>query len=222
VILLDIGVNAFTIIYRQHNMASFLNQPLLDALRLFEFAYDSHIYIEETEQDYLYFLVDGQVQCSHYHANGKLAVIAFSEPFTTLGEMEIFADATLKTDVVALKKSVMLGILRTLVHQHGAQYPPFLHFIINEMRDKLYALDILQRDLVLPVTSRFITYLLTHRQGNSVTLPDKDSLAALLGTTVRHLNRVIKQLSQAKMVSDTYPRIKILDEDNLQHLYENS
>ena len=71
-------------------MDSFLNQDLLDALEHFQFPIYSHIYMEQDVQHYLYFLVEGQVLCSHYRLDGELAVFAISKPLTVIGEFEIF------------------------------------------------------------------------------------------------------------------------------------
>ena len=74
-------------------MASFLNDDLLNQLELFHFSAYSNVYIEEDIQHYLYFLVEGQVQCNHYQLNGNLAVIALSDPFCAIGDLEIAAGA---------------------------------------------------------------------------------------------------------------------------------
>src|SRR5688572_3721957 len=104
-------------------MAQFLNDHLLRHLHLFRFPAYCHVYTEQDEQHYLYFLVEGEVQCSHYHLNGKLAVIALSKPFTVIGDVEILTDERVHTNVIATQPTIMLGIARDGVERYGADDP---------------------------------------------------------------------------------------------------
>lgn len=204
---------------QQFKMAEFLNESLLNALQLFEFSPYSQVFAEEAHQDYLYFIVDGEVQCSHYHLNGTLAVFAISTPFTSIGDLEILNDDRVHSTVIALKKTIMLGIPRDVVHQFGADDPKLLRFLLDQIREKLYTSNSYQMIQTLPVISRLAVYLLSNMDdAGYVILPDKDSLASLLGTSLRHLNRTIKQLTSDKAISTQYPRIRILDKPFLEKI----
>ncbi len=200
------------------DMTRFLNDDLLNNLRIFHFPAYSNVYIEEAEQYMLYFLVEGQVQCSHYHLNGKLAVIALSNPFEVIGEIEIFNEDRLHSNVIATQRTVMLGIERDIVRRYGTNDPQFLHFLIDQLKVKLYRTNALQMNQVLPLISRLSLYLLSQslNKDNSFVLPAKEELASLMGTTTRHLNRVLKQLVESGCVSSGYPLVKILDRLSLQ------
>lgn len=197
----------------------FLNDDLLAHLRLFHFPAYSHVYVEEDEQHYLYFLVEGQVQCSHYHLNGKLAVIALSEPFAAIGDMEILSDVRVQSNVIATQDTIMLGIERHIVERYGANDPRFLRFLIDQLRHKLYETNALQMNQILPVINRLALYILAHTSADDVIMPpDKEDLASLLGTTSRHLNRVLKELVEAEIISSEYPQIHIRNRPALEEL----
>lgn len=53
-------------------------------------------------------------------------------------------------------------------------------------------------------------------------MPDKDVLASMLGTTVRHLNRVIKDLVNEEIIGSGYPGLKIKDKKDLTVLWNRS
>lgn len=199
----------------QFEMARFLNDDLLAHLQLFRFPPYSNVYIEEDEQHYLYFLVEGQVQCNHYHLNGKLAVFALSSPFTTIGDFEILSDERVNSNVIAMEDTVMLGIASPIVERYGANDPRFLRFLIDQLREKLYKTNTLQINQLLPVISRLAVYMLmemtTHNDAQVITLPNKEDFASLLGTTPRHLNRVLKELVESGSIRVEYPQIQILD-----------
>jgi CRP-like cAMP-binding protein len=113
----------------------------------------------------------------------------------------------------------MLGIDRSIVECYGADDPKFLRFLIDQLRDKLYKTNGLQANQILPVIHRLAMYMLAQqKQGDVVTLPGKEQLASLVGTTTRHLNRVLKQLVEAGAISDRYPRVRLLDRSLLLNL----
>ncbi|MEQ8676009.1 MAG: helix-turn-helix domain-containing protein [Aggregatilineales bacterium] len=205
----------------QFEMARFLNENLLRYLQLFHFRPYTNVYIEEEEQHVLYFLVEGQVQCNHYHLNGKLAVFAVSEPFAAIGDLEILSTETINSNVIATRETVMLGISRTYVHRYGADDPRFLRFLLDQLREKLYKTNTLQMNQLLPVINRLTVYMLAHPTYNEdsvILLPEKETLASLLGTTPRHLNRVLKELVEMGAISAGYPMVRILDRSALCEL----
>ena len=205
-------------------MATFLNNDLLRHLHLFHFPVYSHVYAEQDEQHYLYFLVEGEVQCSHYHLNGKLAVIALSRPFTVIGDVEILTEERVHTNVIATQPTIMLGIARDVVERYGADDPRFLRFLINQLREKLYKTNVLQVNQALPVISRLAVYIMAQlREGNdAVILPGKEELASLMGITPRHLNRVLKEMIDLGVISTTYPHMVICDRALLEDLTHES
>jgi CRP/FNR family transcriptional regulator, putaive post-exponential-phase nitrogen-starvation regulator len=203
------------------NMASFLNDDLLGHLQLFHFPAYTHVYIEQDEQHFLYFLVEGTVQCSHYHLNGKLIVIAISRPFAAIGDLEILGRERVYSNVIATQDTIMLGIASPIIHRYGADDPRFLRFLIDQLKEKLYKTNSLQVNQVLPVINRLAVYILSQladSQDNTVILPTKEELASLLGTTSRHLNRVLKALVDSGSIDTGYPLVRILNRSILEDL----
>ncbi|MGB1289310.1 MAG: Crp/Fnr family transcriptional regulator, partial [Aggregatilineales bacterium] len=193
----------------QFNMRDFLNDDLLQHLQLFRFLAYSNIYLEQDEQHFFYFLVEGQVQCSHYHLNGTLSVIAISQPFAAIGDVEILNQERVNSNVIAIDDVIMLGIAADVVNHYGAEDPRFLRFLIDQLRQKLYKTNALQMNAVLPVINRLALYILSQPVDDDglITLPGKEELAALMGTTTRHLNRVLKSLIEARQIDGNYPHI---------------
>lgn len=71
------------------------------------------------------------------------------------------------------------------------------------------------------VIHRLAMYMLAQpMQGDMVTLPSKEDLASLLGTTTRHLNRVLRQLTDIGAIDGAYPRLHIRDCDLLHNLLD--
>jgi CRP-like cAMP-binding protein len=195
----------------QFDMADFLNSDMLNHLQLFQFSPYTHVYTEQDEQHYLYFLVEGEVQCSHYHLNGNLAVFAVSRPFTVIGDVEIVTEEVVRSNVIATQHTIMLGITRDIIKRYGADDPRFLRFLIQQLGEKLYKTNALQVNQSLPVINRLAVYIMTQltEQQDSVILPGKEDLASLLGITPRHLNRVLKAMIDMGAIGTSYPRVHI-------------
>ena len=207
----------------QFNMADFLNEELLAHLQLFEFPIYANIFMERDEQHYLYFLVEGVAQCSHYHLNGKLVVFALSYPFSAIGDLEILDNEPLYSNVIATRPCTLLGIERSIVQRYGATDPQFLRFLNSQLKEKLFKANSLQVSHVLPVINRLAIYILAQRDditSEHVILPAKEDLASLLSTTTRHLNRVLRELIDTGIIDESYPRIYIRDMSRLCSLIE--
>lgn len=205
------------------DMARFLNEDLLDHVGLYHFPAYTNVYIQDDEQHVLYFLVEGQVQCNHYHLDGKLAVYSLANPFAVIGDFEILTDKRVHSNVIATRDTTMLGIASSEVDHYGADDPRFLRFLIDQLRDKLYQKNVLQYGYILPLVNRLAIHLLAQPSDDNgeILLPDKEVLASLLGVTTRHLNRVLRELGESGSMSAVdYPRVRILDRQTLQDLAE--
>ncbi len=211
--------------YREkYHMERYLNKELLSELRLYSYPAFTNIYHEEDEQPNLLFLVEGEAKGTHYLMNGKEVVIAVMTPFMVLGDFEVFTDAPIHNDVITTKDSVMLGIPIDIVYQYGSDDPKLLKFLLNQLQEKFSSKALLQKGSVLTVKGKLALYMfndLNDDESSEVVLPGKEALASFLGTTQRHLNRVLKDFVDGRLITGTYPRIQILDKEVLLGLIEN-
>lgn len=202
------------------NMTSFLNDNLLSSLQLYHFPAYTYIYIEQDEQQLFYFLVEGEMQCNHYHSDGKLSILGLYKPFAAMGDFEILSEESVKCNVIATQDTTALGIAKSEVRRYGEDDPRFLRFLYDQVRAKAYAKSDLQKSQILPLTNRLATYMVaqpTNSDDGALILPSKEELAPLLGTTPRHLNRVLKELISSGCISAGYPRVRILNRSELQN-----
>ncbi|MEO1290398.1 MAG: Crp/Fnr family transcriptional regulator [Chloroflexota bacterium] len=203
-------------------MADFLNEAMLTQLEYTEVPVYQHVYKLGDKQTHLYFLVEGELQCYHYHLNGKLAVFGLSHPFTAIGELEILKQEPIHSNVIATQRTALLGISKAVVDEHGKHDSRFLHFIIEQLTNKLYTSNTLHKNTLLPLKHRLVLYILanTNTPSTAFTLPAKEGFASLLGTTTRHLNRVLRELITDGAISDGYPLVRILDRVMLEAMIE--
>ena len=206
---------------RQYDLERFLNRKLLEEIRLFR--YDSYqtVLFEQTKVRYLYFVAEGQLKCAHYHPNGTLAVVAMLSPLNAIGDVELLDDSCTSTAVVTTRPTTLLGIPMTAIQQYGMEDPRFLRFVIGQLVSKVRDSTSLRLGNLLPVKSRLALYIMTKpgaETGGVVILPEKEVLASMLGTTYRHLNRVMKELIQEEAIGTGYPGVRVKDKGKLNRL----
>jgi len=193
----------------QYDLETHLNPDLLRCLRLHRFEAQSTVYESQTELRHVYFLVNGKAQVSYYLANGKRSIIAMISPFSVIGDIELFEDRPLQLNVITTENSIFLGIKKADVLQFGYNDPQFLRFIIHHMSRKLRGSGYNQLSYDLPLVNRLANYLLIQKIDNNIIIPESKTLIAdLLGTSPRHLNRVIKTLEDEHII--TWERDKII------------
>ncbi len=208
---------------KKFNIDSFVNNKMLKQMKVFHFKAYETIFAEQTKAQYVYFLVDGQLQCAHYNSNGTLAVVAMMNPFSTLGDIELINNDLTETAVVTLCASTLLGIPLSIIQKEGLNDPLFLKFICRELVNKLHSSTSLRLGHLIPVKSRLALFILSKPEvleGRVVILPEKEALASMLSTTYRHLNRVFRELIVEDTIGCSYPGVKIKNIMNLQKLID--
>lgn len=198
---------------RQFKLDDHLNPDLLRCLTLRQFPAGHHLYMQEEEPTSVYLLVEGRVQVNHDHPGGKLAVLAMLTPLAMIGDVEVFSGEVALKNVVTLEPTTLLAIEKSFVRRFGYDDPRFLRLIIQNLTHKLYHSSYVQIGQVLSLAARLANYLLHECDpgGNTLELPPRSHLAALLGTSPRHLNRVLRQFQLENLIMIQHRTLTLLD-----------
>jgi CRP/FNR family transcriptional regulator, putaive post-exponential-phase nitrogen-starvation regulator len=142
---------------------------------------------------HLFVLVDGKLQIDAFNAGGNHAVFSFASPLAVIGDLELFSRQRVFCNVQALEDSLVLAAPTTFMYQYGYDDPTFLRFLLKHLGNKVHGLANLQAHALLPLDYRLAQYLLGRfsKNGHSFRLENREALAALLNTSVRHLNRTL-------------------------------
>jgi CRP/FNR family transcriptional regulator, putaive post-exponential-phase nitrogen-starvation regulator len=205
----------------EYNLNKILNEKLISQLRMLRLESYTTILCEQTTISHLYFLVEGEIQCATYHPNGTLAVVAILTPFNVIGDVEIMGTAKTSSTVITTCPSVLLGLPVSAVQQHGMNDPSFLHLIIDQLTIKLQKSTSLRLGHLLPLKSQLALYIITQSESQNspvVILPEKEVLASMLGTSYRHLNRVMKELISQGAIGTGYPGVRVKSKELLSRL----
>ena len=179
----------------------------------------------------MYFLVHGKYKVTTLLSTGKSLLLCFNTPLSVMGDIEFIENPYADCNVQALENCICLALPLNKIKEYGYDDPIFLRFIISSLQKKLRRnSSYMSINILSPIENRFASYLLSSLPSNNsqeifVDIDGINNLSELLGSSYRHLNRVIKNLSDLKIIEKNKNTIKILNLEKLtllaQDIYKN-
>ena len=210
--------------FDQFELDTHIPAEILSACELWQFDEGDFLSREGELSTSFYLLVSGKLQVGYLHPNGHQAVMAYLSPLAVIGDIELFEEreSASNVNVRAVEGSHLLVTSAEIAKKYGAEDPRFLRFLLRYLARKISFSSTLQAQVSLSAESRLARYLLKrfNDEGGSFQLEKREGLAALLGTSVRHLNRTLKKFSTNKIVSVHNKSINILDHHALSLILE--
>jgi len=211
---------------REHRMENVFPDKLKPHLSLHVFDEGDLICAQGEPAETLYVLVKGKIKIYNNSAEGRTLVISFKTPLEVIGDIEYIGGTEIKNTVEAVSSVVMIGVPYPWMRKYGDDSPSMLRFLLGIMTKKFfYKTDHTSLNLMYPVEVRLASYLL------SVSFDETDDgfvgrlpvssvtdTANLLGTSYRHLNRVIRKLAAEGWIERNKTFIVVKDREALQKL----
>ncbi|WP_312472151.1 cyclic nucleotide-binding domain-containing protein [Neobacillus sp.] len=208
-----------------HNLESIFNEQIMPYLSLYSFDQGELICSQGDASQYLYVLVKGKVKIYTSTMEGKTLILSFKKPLEVIGDIEYVRGIDIINTVEAVSSVYMIGIHHRWLKKYGSDYSPLLRFLLDIITQKFtIKSNSLSFNLLYPVEVRLASYLL------SVSFDESDSqfngqlrisikdAANLIGTSYRHLNRVIQQYCTEGLVERNKGFILVKDRDGLRAL----
>lgn len=218
---------------RVHNIESVFNERLLPYLSLYDFDQDELICSQDDPAQVLYILVKGKLKIYTTSPEGKTLILSFKTPLDVIGDIEYVRGMNIMNTVEAVSPVRMIGIQYRWLDQFAKDDPALLKFLLTIITDKFAIKSNSMRfNLMYPVEVRLASYLLsvffddTDRLLNDQISPSSLTDAAnLIGTSYRHLNRVLRRFCSDGLVERKKGYILIKDREGLsalasQNIYE--
>ncbi|NJJ40826.1 Crp/Fnr family transcriptional regulator [Paenibacillus apii] len=216
-------LNAFL---QDYQLESVFNKPLLPYLSLYHFEQGEWICSQGEPSEYLYVLVKGKIKVYTTSAEGKTLIISFKTPLEVIGDIEYIQDIPIINTVEAVSPVQMIGVPYRYLQKHAADYAPLLNFLLKVITRKFYTKsNFLSLNILHPVEVRLASYLLSVSYDESdaefqgqLSTSRLNDVANWIGTSYRHLNRVIQKLSAEGLVERSKGFIVIKDKERLSTL----
>ncbi|MDQ0200216.1 Crp/Fnr family transcriptional regulator [Neobacillus ginsengisoli] len=209
-----------------HQIEPIFNEEIMPYLSLYSFEQGELICSQGEPSHYLYVHVKGKIKVYNTSAEGKTLILSFKTPLEVIGDIEYVQGIDIINTVEAVSSVIMIGVHQNMLKKFAKDYSPFLQFLLNIITHKFYIKsNSMSFNLMYPVEVRLASYLL------SVTFDENHSLlkgeistssltdtANLIGTSYRHLNRVIHRFCTDGLIERSKGFITIKDREGLSSL----
>lgn len=176
--------------------------------------------------DSLFILVQGKLKIHTLLPNGKSMLVRFARPVSVIGDVELLHKYPVKNEVESVGDSLLLVAGRNLLLKEFEVNTALLRFLVGELSHKLYTLGQTSAlNLLYPVENRFASYLMSLFADNAgverveeIRTSSLTDTADLLGTSYRHLNRIVHRFIEEGIIERKRGRLIVLDEVKLAAL----
>ncbi|KQY94848.1 Crp/Fnr family transcriptional regulator [Paenibacillus sp. Root52] len=211
---------------RQYQLETVFYEPLREHMTLCHFEKCELICREGEASEYLYVLVEGKIKIFTTSAQDKTLVLCFKTPLEVVGDVEYVRESNIVNTVQAVSPVVMLRIHYRYLAGYAGEYAPMLKFLLKIISHKFYIdSNFSNFNLMYPVEVRLASYLLSisteedgtvfHEELDAFNLTD---IANLIGTSYRHLNRVIQKLCTDGLIERNQGFILVKDRAGLREV----
>lgn len=216
-----------------HKIQSLFKEEIIPYLSLYEFDKGEQICSQGEVVEYLYILVKGKVKIFTTSEEGKTLILSFKTPLEVFGDIEYVQEINTINTVEAVSPVVMIGVRQSVLRRFLKDHSPFLQFLLEIITRKFYInSQFMRHNIMYPVETRLASYLVSVAYDENealvngkVSTSNLIDIANLIGTSYRHLNRVIKEFCLNGLVERDKGVILIKDLEGLklvakENLYE--
>ena len=185
---------------KRYEMENLFSDNMKEYMTLYMFSKNEYICREEEQLENMYFLVYGKAKVSKHLENGKSLLICFYMPLTIIGDVEFIRNNVTDCSVQAIEDTYCIGINFNIVRKKLTRDSKFLLKICEYLSDKLTnGSNNSSINLLYPLENRLASYIVafinTHdNKIKKFTFKESYSeISELLGTSYRHLNRILNK-----------------------------
>ncbi|WP_182103519.1 Crp/Fnr family transcriptional regulator [Niallia taxi] len=208
----------------QHQLTNIFNDRLKEHAVLCEFEQGERICTQGESARFLYVHVSGKIKVYTTSQDGKILILSFKQPLEIIGDVEYVNGAELLNTVEATSTKVkMIRFDFEWLKKHGNDDAAFLLFLLDIIAHKFYRKSTaMSFNLMYPVEVRLASYLLSvsalkeHTFTDRLDWLDLKDVANFIGTSYRHVNRIIKQFCMEGLIEKNKGVIVIKDRAGLQ------
>ena len=208
---------------KQYDLADIFTETSKGYLRIETFSEGDLLCVTGEPIDRMYFIVEGKIKISAASAEGKQRILRFKKAMTVIGYAEYINEREVLNTIEVITDVVALSIPYTILREHNTTNT-FLQFLLRVITTKWYADSKSASFHVLySVEERFAGYLLSITSDFSDSLfyqemrtSNPHDVADWLGTSYRHLNRIISTLCDEESLASRRGKIIILDVERIK------
>lgn len=210
---------------KQYNIQSCFEKDMSPYMTLVEYGRGEDILVSGDSMEFFYFVVDGKAKIFNSLENGKSVLLRFTRPLSELGSLEVTRSPRyVHSNVQSLHSTTVISIPFSAIDEHALKDIKFLTYNLQRLSHKLETeSNKSSLNVTYPFKNRFASYLMSistlkNERIDEIIITQMTDLATFLGTSYRHLNRVIKQFEDDKIIKKEKRKFVILDFEQLEAL----
>lgn len=187
---------------------------------------DEYILTAGDKVDGFYFLLRGKYFVSSQEITGKELLLRFCQSPAIMGDIEILERCSIQSNCVAVEPCTFIFIPEKLYEKELKYDTTFTHILLKELAFKLRTCTVSSRvNALSPANVRLAAFLCTIASNASsktsyISTSNLEETAALIGTTKRHINRILKQWVDMKIADRENDKIYILQWKKVKEISE--
>jgi CRP-like cAMP-binding protein len=209
-----------------HKIEDIFSEKIFPHLSLYSFDQGEMICSQGEAANHLFVLVKGKVKIFTTSEEGKTLILSFKTPLEVIGDIEFVQEIATINTVEAVSPVVMIGVRQNVLRRNFIEHAPFLQFLLKIITKKFHMNSKSMRfNMLYPVEVRLASYLVSAAYDENEDLVNGQlstsnftDTANLIGTSYRHLNRVIQQFSKDGLVERMKGSMLIKDMEGLKSL----
>lgn len=210
-------------LFYHYSIHNYFSKDLLSHFRRFEFSKGEHICLQDEKLPFFLFLVRGRIKIYASLENGKQLLLRFYEPLEVIGDVEFIDESTTTCSIECLNDCVLFGIDYHYFRQSVFDDPLFLRMLSASLTEKVInRANSSNINLSYALENRLASYLIATTQfehsNSNLVATNLRELADLLGTSYRHLHRVLKDFESKGLVTRNQGDIIINDPVTLRDM----
>jgi CRP-like cAMP-binding protein len=204
---------------KRHQIDRIFTEQLLQHLTLYWFDKGELICSQGDPAQYLYILVEGKIKIYTNSPEGKTLILSFKTQLEVIGDLEYVQGIDFINTVEAVSSVMMIGVQHRWLKQYGRDHAPLLNFLLEIITKKFHLKNkSMSFNILYPVEVRLASYLLSISFEESELITSIKDAASLIGTSYRHLNRVITQFCNEGLIERNRGFIVVKDIEGLRKL----
>lgn len=207
---------------KEYPVHQYFSSKIDEYLELHTFKKGEHLCEERKTPDHLFFILEGKVKLSLIHQDGNVTLVQYYEPGDILGELELLGMRQQSQTIEAVGNVTCLSLpfdpCKEIMLSDSKFLQNLCRLIAGKMQRSVNKLVSIQ---TFPLENRLASYFLQKEdevgdgQWMHVKLTD---LAQYLGTSYRHLSRIIKDFDEAGWIEKDRTKMRVLVREGLYEL----
>lgn len=214
----------------QFGLNPIFSEEVKRKMSLYHFQQGEILCLKGEEIQHMYFLVKGKVKIFTTSPEGKTLIVRFKTPLAVIGDIEYVKRTEVFNTVEAVSEGLVIGVHFAELRGMETNQIDFLKFLLAIVTEKFYTEShATSLNMLYPVDIRLASYLLslsTEREGSlfysEMQTSNLMDIADLIGTSYRHLNRVIHKLSKEGIIQRKKGSLYIKDIQRLKKLADGN